>query len=125
MLKIILYLTYLFRFYLAAIIGAFIIERTGSSQQTFFAVGITVLIVMVDFLFTLLRIANREFKSWLYWIGRVYKIALIVILLVYAVSIWQSTHYWWYSAFGVFVALLFGLDFLLITRKKPTNLNEI
>jgi len=115
----ILFLTDTFRFFLAYIIGTFIFIRTYSCWNTLLGVITTILIVLIDLWFTTRRyLVGEQRRKWLDMVGILYKIAIITLLLVYTVTIWQSTHIWLYSAFGVFVACIFTLDFVLLKNKR-------
>ncbi len=127
--RAILLTTYSFRFFLAVIIGAFIYEQTHTVWQAFLGVVITLLVVFVDFYHTFVY----HHGIWAKRAALIFKLALILISTAYAVQIWFMAHNWLYTVFGLFVAFLFGMDFILTEQKTkdkigtidiPTDLNK-
>ncbi|MEK7639740.1 MAG: hypothetical protein AAB424_01165 [Patescibacteria group bacterium] len=114
----ILIITDLFRCWVVVIIMAFAATRYGLSEQLIAAGAVSALAVILDFFFT-----ARQFIGWdkhpaLQFTTYALKTALILIAICYAANIWYVTHVWTYSAFGLFIATIFALDFLLLGKPK-------
>ena len=113
----ILIITFLFRAWVVMIIMTFAATRYGLSEQLIAAGAISGLAVVLDFFFT-----ARQFVGWdktpvLEFTTYALKIFLILITVSYAANIWYTTHVWTYCAFGLFVAMVFSLDFYVLTKK--------
>ena len=117
----ILIITFLFRAWVVFIIMTFTATRYGLSEQLIGASAISALAVIIDFFFT-----ARQFIGWdntvpLRFTTYALKLTLILIAVCYAASIWYARHVWTYSAFGIFVAAIFALDFLLLHTYQKRN----
>ena len=121
----ILIITGLFRCWVVVIIMTFAATRYGLSEQLIGASAASALTVILDFFFT-----ARQFIGWdthpaLQFTTYALKTALILVAVCYAANIWYATHVLPYSAFGLFVAAVFALDFILLKQKRrePLPLN--
>ncbi|MEK7570163.1 MAG: hypothetical protein AAB515_01840 [Patescibacteria group bacterium] len=117
----ILILTFLFRVWVVFIIITFAATRYGLSEQLIGASAISALAIILDFFFT-----ARQFIGWdktipLRFTTYAIKLALILVAVCYAASIWHARHVVAYSAFGLFVAAIFALDFLLLHPHAKTR----
>ncbi|MDP2789780.1 MAG: hypothetical protein Q8O51_01495 [bacterium] len=117
-----LIITGLFRCWVVVIIMTFAATRYGLSEQLIGVSAVSALAVILDFFFT-----ARQFIGWdkhpaLQFTTYALKITLILIAVSYAASIWYARHVWSYSAFGLFVAGVFVLDFLLLHTQTKTRL---
>ena len=99
----------------------FAATRYGLSEQLIAASAVSSLAVILDFFFTARQFVGWDKTSALQFTTYVPKTVLILIALSYAANIWYVTHVWTYSAFGLFVAAVFAMDFLLLTRRKVTG----
>jgi hypothetical protein len=119
-----LIITFLFRAWVVVIIMTFAATRYGLSEQLIAAGAISGLAVVIDFFFT-----ARQFVGWdtypaLQFTTYILKTALILIAVCYAANIWYVTHVLPYAAFGLFVAAVFALDFLILKKKRTKPLQR-
>ncbi|MEK7631403.1 MAG: hypothetical protein AAB445_00855 [Patescibacteria group bacterium] len=117
----ILIITALFRAWVVVIIMTFAATRYGLSEQLIGASAVSALAVILDFFFT-----ARQFIGWdntvpLRFTTYALKLALIFIAICYAANIWYARHVWSYTAFGLFVAAIFALDFFLLHTYAKTH----
>lgn len=117
-----LIVTGLFRCWVVVIIMTFAATRYGLSEQLIGVSAVSALAVILDFFFT-----ARQFIGWdkhpaLQFTTYVLKTALILVAVCYAANIWYVTHVLPYSAFGLFVAAVFALDFLILKQKRTEPL---
>ncbi len=118
-----LIITFLFRAWVVMIIMTFAATRYGLSEQLIGASAVSALVVILDFFFT-----ARQFIGWdthpaLQFTTYALKSALILVAVCYAANIWYATHVAPYAGFGLFVAAVFALDFLLLKMKRTKPLS--
>ena len=111
-----LIITFLFRAWVVMIIMTFAATRYGLSEQLIAAGAISGLAVVLDFFFTARQFVGWDRAAALQFTTYTFKCVLILIAVSYAASIWYATHVWSYCAFGLFVAAVFSLDFLLLAK---------
>lgn len=112
----------LFRAFVIVIIGAFLVQR--DTQQIVGIIGITslaALFIFGDMYLTVRTLFGytKEYTAQL--VAALIKILIIVMLLMYAFRIWVLLSFWAYSAFAIFVAALYGLDFILLKKLEHVN----
>ncbi len=112
-----LIITFLFRAWVVMIIMTFAATRYGLSEQLIAAGAISGLAVVLDFFFTARQFVGWDRTSALQFTTYAFKTFLILIAVGYAANIWYATHVVPYCAFGLFVAAVFALDFVLLTQK--------
>jgi len=111
----------LFRAWVVVIIMTFVATRYGLSEQLIAAGAVSSLAVVLDFFFT-----ARQFVGWdqtpaLRFTTYAVKIALILVAISYAVNIWTARGVWSYTAFGLFVAAIFVVDFFILNYNSRTQ----
>jgi hypothetical protein len=116
-----LIVTFLFRAWVVVIIMTFAATRYGLSEQLIAASTVSSLAVILDFFFTARQFVGWDKTSALQFTTYALKTILILVAISYAANIWYATHIWTYSAFGLFVAAIFAMDFLLLTRRSVTR----
>lgn len=114
----VLIVTALFRVWVAVIIMVFTGTRYGLSEQLIATGAVSSTLVILDFFFT-----ARQFIGWdkhpaLQFATYALKIALILVAVCYAASIWYARGVVSYTAFGLFVALIFASDFFVLRKKS-------
>ncbi len=113
-----LVITFLFRAWVVVIIMTFAATRYGLSEQLIAAGAVSALAVILDFFFTARQFVGWDKRPALQFTTYALKVALMLVAVCYAASIWYATHVLPYVAFGLFVACIFALDVLLLRVKK-------